>query len=37
MVSFAFYSTSGFEDPVSFVAGILYTAIIEGWLSISKE
>ena len=37
VVSFAFYSTSGFQDPISFVAGIFYGAIIEGWLSRSKN
>jgi len=37
MVSFAFYITSGFQDPISFVAGIFYGAIIEGWISISKN
>jgi len=33
IVSFAFYSSTGFSDPVSFVAGILYGLILEGWLS----
>lgn len=33
MVSFAYYSSTGFRDPVSFVAGILYGVILEGWLS----
>lgn len=33
LVSFAFYSSTGFKDPVSFVAGILYGVILEGWLS----
>jgi len=28
-VSFAFYSATGFEDIVSFLAGILYGVIIE--------
>jgi len=37
LVSFAFYSSTGFQDPISFVAGILYGAIIEGWLSLSKK
>jgi len=37
LVSFAFYSSTGFQDPVSFVAGILYGALIEGWLSRSKK
>jgi len=32
-VSFAFYSSTGFQDHVSFVAGILYGVILEGWLS----
>ena len=33
LVSFAFYSTTGFQDPVSFVAGIFYGIILEWWLS----
>jgi len=37
MVSFAFYSSTGFQDPISFVAGIFYGAILEGWLSRSKN
>jgi len=37
LVSFAFYSTSEFQDPISFVAGILYGVILEWWLSRSKQ
>lgn len=37
LVSFAFYSSTGFKDPVSFVAGILYGVILEGWLSRSGK
>lgn len=37
LVSFAFYSSTGFQDPVSFVAGILYGVILEAWLSSSKN
>ncbi|MBP1919730.1 hypothetical protein [Youngiibacter multivorans] len=37
LVSFAFYSSTGFEDPVSFVAGILYGVILEWWLSRSAK
>ena len=33
MVSFAFYSSTGFSDHISFLAGILYGVILEGWLS----
>lgn len=33
VVSFAFFATSGFQDPVSFVAGIVYGVILEAWLS----
>ncbi|BES66119.1 hypothetical protein SANA_25580 [Gottschalkiaceae bacterium SANA] len=33
VVSFAFYSSTGFEDPVSFLAGIVYGMILEAWLS----
>jgi len=36
LVSFAFYSSTGFQDHISFVAGILYGVILEGWLSRSK-
>jgi uncharacterized membrane protein len=36
VVSFAFFATTGFEDPVSFAAGVLYGAIIEAWLTRSK-
>lgn len=37
MVSFAFYSTSGFLDSVSFVAGIVYGIMIEAWLIYSEK
>jgi hypothetical protein len=37
MVSFAFYATSGFVDPVSFAAGIVYGVIIEAWLTRTKK
>lgn len=37
LVSFAFYSSTGFQDPISFVAGIIYGAILEGWLSRPKK
>lgn len=33
LVSFAFYSATGFQDHVSFLAGIVYGTILEGWLS----
>lgn len=33
LVSFAFYSSTGFSDPISFVSGIVYGVILEGWLS----
>lgn len=33
LVSFAFYASSGFKDPVSFVAGIVYGVILEAWFS----
>lgn len=29
LVSFAFYATTGFQDPVSFIAGIVYGVLIE--------
>ncbi|HCX64183.1 MAG TPA: hypothetical protein DHN33_03115 [Eubacteriaceae bacterium] len=37
LVSFAFYSSTGFQDPVSFVAGIVYGILLEGWLSRGKN
>ena len=37
VVSFAFYSSTGFQDPVSFVAGIVYGTLIETWLTRSKK
>lgn len=33
LVSFAFYSSTGYVDVVSFLAGIVYGMILEGWLS----
>ena len=37
MVSFAFYCSTGFDDAVSFVAGIVYGVILEAWLLRSKS
>lgn len=37
LVSFAFYSSTGFEDPISFVAGIVYGVILEAWLTGLKN
>lgn len=37
LVSFAFYSSTGFQDPISFVAGIFYGVILEAWLSRSEK
>lgn len=37
LVSFAFYSSTGFEDHVSFLAGIVYGVILEWWLSRSEK
>jgi hypothetical protein len=31
-VSFAFYSSTDFADPVSFLAGVVYGMILEIWL-----
>ena len=36
-VSFAFYSSTGFQDPVSFLAGVVYGVILEAWLSRSQK
>ena len=37
LVSFAFYSSTGFQDPISFVAGLFYGVILEAWLSRSDK
>ena len=37
LVSFAFYSTTGFTEHISFVAGILYGLILEVWLSYREK
>jgi hypothetical protein len=40
LVSFAFYSSTGFQDPIGFAAGIVYGVIIEsvaGRLQRAKE
>jgi len=37
LVSFAFYSSTGFQDPISFVAGIVYGVILEWWFSRLKK
>lgn len=33
LVSFAFYTSTGFQDHISFIAGAVYGAILEAWLS----
>lgn len=37
LISFAFYSSTNFQDPISFVAGIFYGVLLEGWLSRSDK
>jgi len=37
LVSFAFYSSTGFKDPISFLAGIVYGVILEAWLSRTEK
>jgi hypothetical protein len=37
LVSFSFYSSTGFSDHISFIAGILYGVILEGWLRRSGK
>ena len=37
LVSFAFYSSTGFQDHVSFAAGIVYGALLEGWLAGAEK
>ena len=36
LVSFAFYSSTGYADPISFVAGIIYGVILEAYLTRNK-
>jgi hypothetical protein len=33
LVSFAHYSSTGFQDHISFIAGVVYGVILETWLS----
>ena len=33
LVSFAYYSSTGFQDHISFIAGVVYGFILEAWLS----
>lgn len=37
LISFAFYSSTGFKDHISFVAGIVYGVLLEGWVSRSVK
>ena len=37
LVSFAFYSSTNFSDPISFLAGIVYGVILAAWLSRSTS
>lgn len=37
LVSFAFYSSTGFEDPISFIAGVVYGVILEAWLTRTEK
>ena len=37
LVSIASYRATGYVDHISFVAGIVYGAILEGWLSRSGK
>ena len=32
-----FYSSTGFKDPISFLAGIVYGVILEAWLSRTEK
>ncbi len=36
-ISFAFYCSTNFQDPVSFIAGVVYGVVLEGWLSRSEK
>lgn len=37
LVSFAFYSSTGFADHISFIAGVVYGVILEVWLSRKEK
>jgi len=37
LVSFAFYSSTGFQDHINFIAGVVYGVILEAWLSRVKK
>ena len=37
LVSFAYYSSTGFQDHVSFVAGIVYGVMLEAWLKYKSK
>ncbi len=37
LVSFAYYSSTGFQDHISFIAGVVYGVILEAWLSRSEK
>jgi len=37
LVSFAFYSATDFQDPISFIAGVVYGTLIEVWFIRSKR
>ena len=37
MVSFAYYSSTGFQDHISFIAGVVYGVILEAWLSRTEK
>ncbi len=37
LVSFAFYSSTAFADPISFVAGMIYGILLEWWLGRSGK
>ena len=37
LVSFAFYSSTDFQDPISFIAGVVYGVILEAWLGWTEK
>lgn len=37
LVSFAFYCATGFQDPVSFIAGMVYGVILEAVLRLYEK
>ncbi|NLA33040.1 MAG: hypothetical protein GX864_03795 [Mollicutes bacterium] len=37
LVSFAFYASTNFQDPISFIAGIIYGVILEAYINKKRK